>query len=384
MPDPIAHGIAKELAPSLYTDVKGWLVSLGQRVGRVTRSASLREFGSPADLLSTLQSGTVADGEWIRLKCKPSPFGRFLRTHFLTPIVGFNTELRLGPPIVGNHPVMGFLAHATSHLCPVGLFPPVEQGVVQACLYPRDAEACGMIGLFPGVETIISYVPALLSERHTTMYGVPSWVTGIVRRIDSAAFVDTGYSAEDLEVIRQSGAIWFFDATHDESRSYPIEDATPTDLWGGLYASGHLEIRSGELSIANYVDSFATAMRAEGFSPHVSQNQAGAREIALYSKGFRVTLGSSFPIYSLHMDAELSQNFGTYRSKFDRIVTSSLENISQACTDASVDLANPLDVDFTYTDSSSAYTVLKSAGASAIADPLAVSIRNWHRRRSTR
>jgi len=260
----------------------------------------------------------------------------------------------------------------------------VEPGIVQACLYPSNAQACGMLGLIPGVGDLVPYVPALLAERHSSQYGIPSWITGIVKRIDSSALAEAGFTTEDQEVIRQSGDIWFLDATNDDSRLYSIAESEPTQLWGGLYASGHLEVVSGSLAVASLVSAFEAALAVEGFPSKVSQNQAGRREIVLYAKGLRVTLDSQIPFYSLHMDAELSQDFASYRTKFDRVTNIALANIAHACASTSVVLSNPLDVDFTYTNSSSLYSVLKSAGASAISDPLAMAIRDWHRRRSDR
>lgn len=384
MPDPVVASIAKELVPSLYADMRAWLVSLGKRLSRGARNAALSEFNSPAELLASAHTGATKDGEWIRLKCKPSPFGPFLRTHFITPLIGFSSELRLGPPILSPNPIISIMANAMSHLVPVGLYPTVAPDILQGCLYPAESEACGMIGILPGVGEMVQSIPALIAERHTGQFGAPSWITGVLRRIDSTALEDAGYSREDQEGIRQSGVVWFFDATDDDSRCYRLNDGEITPLWGGLYASGHLEILSGSLTLQRYVGAFESAFMAEGFEVKVNQNQAGQREIALYARGFRATLSTQFPLFSFHMDAELSKDFASYRSRFDRICEACLRNLEEGCADESVELGNPCDVDFTYANGAAAYSVLRSYGASAIGDPLAIAIRDWHRRRSVR
>jgi hypothetical protein len=380
--DPLTAGIAKELAPSLYADVKSWLVSLGKGLGRFVRNTSLREFNSPAELLEALESRSITEDSWIRLRCKPSPFGPFLRTHFITPIIGFNTEMRLGPRIHGENPILAMIAQTMSHLTPVGLYPRVSSETLQGVAYAADVEACGMIGALPGTANMTRSVPLLLAERHSRQFSIPSWLTAIIRRIDATSLGDAGFTVEDQEIIRQSGEVWFIDATHEDSRCYSIGEDIPTELWGGLYASGHLEIADGSLPIREWVEAFDGAMKSEGFATQVNQNKAGRREIAIYAKGARVTLDSARPAFSLHMDAELSTDFAKNRSRFDSLCSGALRNIETACQKSSVRLRNPLDVDFTYADAASAYSVLTSPGASAISDPLAVSIRNWHRRRN--
>jgi hypothetical protein len=48
---------------------------------------------------------------------------------------------------------------------------------------------------------------------------------------------------------------------------------------------------------------------------------------------------------------------------------------------SSTEIKNPYDLDFTYTDSDKAFTVLKSSSADEISDPIGMAIRDWHRKR---
>ena len=92
---------SKFLAQQLYPDLKSWLSSIGSKLSGPIRKARAEIFRSPTHLLNSLKAGSIKDGELVTLECKPSLFGPFLRTHFLSPFVGFKPDMRLGPPLVG-------------------------------------------------------------------------------------------------------------------------------------------------------------------------------------------------------------------------------------------------------------------------------------------
>jgi hypothetical protein len=233
----------------------------------------------------------------------------------------------------------------------------------------------------PGLNELVEHTPTLLASRHVPYCGMPCNLTGVVRLVDAQVMTEFGVSPEDYEETRQSGNIWFIDATTDESKCVPLDDAVTTELWGGLYASGHFEITSGSVGYDRLVEGFVDAIKNQDFDPDVIQNQAGRQEIMIYAKGIRALLDTKAPLYSIHMDAELAIDFGKYRNKFDSISQNILSNISSICKEESVDLKNDLDLDFSYTDASDAFTVLQSMGADYMENPLAVAIRDWHRKR---
>jgi hypothetical protein len=263
------------------------------------------------------------------------------------------------------------------------LYPPLDEGLSQACLYPSDSKTFGFIGLMPGVSNMVQYVPAILSSRHTPYCNMPCHVTGVIRLIDMHSLTNAGFSPEIYEEIRQSGNIWFLDATHEDSECNPLGEAVTTELWGGLYSSGHLEIVSGSLKHARVIEAFRSALESEGLKPQVSSNSAGRQKFLLFAKGVRICIDSKAPFYSLHMDSELALNFNKARTRFDRICCNALKNITQICKDDSVELKNENDLDFSYTDTTNAFTVLKSLGADNISNPLIIAIRDWHRRRGS-
>lgn len=374
---------AKELTKLVYNDVKHYLVSLGKSIKKPFRKVGIKKFNAPAELRQALQKHEIKDGDWIKIKCIPSPFGPYLRTHFLMPFIGHHTNLRLGPPLLSPNPILGMMAQATSHLIPVGLYPSIDMNTQQACLYPIEGNVCGFIGILPGIRDLVTYTPALLATRHTMVFGVPCWITGIIRYVGASVFGVANLSPEDHEVVRQLGNVWFLDATDDESSCEPLEDAEPVELWGGIYASGHLEIKSGTLPIKSVIDIFSDSMKEAGFEPHVSQNQARRKEIGIYAQGLRALVDSQYPFFSVHMDAELSRDFGGYRTRFDKITDEILKGIQNECVSESVQLVNDFDLDFSYADSTQAYSVMKSLGADSIKDPLAMAIRDWHRTRGS-
>lgn len=374
-------GTESFLSKQLYPDLKSWIVSLGRKLKNPVRRAQAEIFHTPDSLLESLKSGEVRDGDLVTLECKPAHFGPFLRDHFLSPVIGNKTDQRLGPPLQHAHPALGILAQTTSHLQPVGLYPPVGEGIHQACLYPSDAQACGFLGMIPGVNNVVTYIPALLPSRHTPYAGMPCNLTGVMRLVDAEILTDFGITPEDYEELRQSGEVWFLDATIDASECNPLNEGVTTELWGGLYASGHLEISEGELSVERLIEGFEDAFSNQGFDPNLTQNKVKREEIVIFDKGIRSVIDWKSAIFSVHMDAELCIDFKDYRRKFDSFTKTLLDNISTICMENSVKLENESDLDFTYTDSTDAFSVLRSLSANEIQDPLAISIRDWHRSR---
>ncbi len=117
---------------------------------------------------------------------------------------------------------------------------------------------------------------------------------------------DIGIPIEQYEEIRQSGDIWFLDLSAEESVVEPHGDAITTEMWGGLYASGHIEIRDGELKLDPLIEGMVESMKKVGFEPHVTQNLAKRKEITVYAQGIRAVLDIQLPIYSIHMDSEIA------------------------------------------------------------------------------
>ena len=101
----------------------------------------------------------------------------------------------------------------------------------------------------------------------------------------------------------------------------------------------------------------------------------------LHGKGFRICIDQQLPLFSFQMDADLALEYQQSRNKFDSVCKTALGNIVKTCDDHSVELLNQNDLDFSYTDSTNAYSILKSKGTENISDPLVIAIRDWHRKR---
>lgn len=379
-----AAAAGKELTRQLHADVKAWLSAAAKWVSKKYGKIAKQTYTSPSELLQALKTNLIKDGDRVTLECKPALYGPFLRDHFLSPIIGNHTRMRLGPPLQHPNPIFGIMAQVTSQLTPVGLYPPIGEGVSQAVLYPADATACGFQSIIPvfGINELVQYIPALLSSRHTPFCNMPCHVTGNIRLLDSANLAEAGFKPEIHEDLRQAGTVWFLDATDDDSECNPLGDAVTTELWGGLYASGHLEIASGSLQVDRMLEGLREAIITGGYKPRVDQNLAGRKEIMIFAEGFRILMDSQAPYFSLHMDADLGLDFKGSREKFDRVSISALENIKFICADDSVELINPLDFDFSYTDCAKSYSVMTSNGAENIKDPLTIAVRDWHRKRN--
>jgi len=379
MTDPASSAISA-LTTALYADVKVALVAVLSKFRNLYSRATQKHYESPGDLDRALLSGEIEDGEWIVVQCKPAPFGPFFRTHFVSPFIGSHTRMRLGPPLSHPNPIMGLFTQTTSYLTPVGLYPSLDEDAIQVSLYPPNTTASGFVGLVPGINELVPRMSALFAPRFARHFGNPIRLTGVMRTIDLAAMAQSGFRPEDYEVLRQTGRIWFLDATDEDADCKSIGDGESQELWGGLYASGHLEIGEGDLPIDAVLIAIEEGMKAAGFEPEFNPNLAGNQELTLNAVGCRASLTRD-GLYSIHMDAELAQSFANSRAKFDTVVEHTLHGLRETVQAASVQLTNELDVDFSYTDSTKAYSVLKSQAADEIQDPLAMAIRDWHRRR---
>lgn len=388
MSDPASAlaNVPSAISSQLYADVKSWLVSLASGLRRLVKKSNAQRFESPVQLLDAIQAGGVVDGEVVVLTCKPSLFGPFLRWHFLPPLSGMNTSQRLGPRVnMGNGP-MSFMFHTSSNLTPVGLYPPLPGGLSQVCLYASDALAAGFVSLLPNpqVDRLTQYMPAIFAARHTPHCQMPCHVTGTVRLVAADALVSAGHTIETYEEIRQLGTTWVLDVTGDESACAPMSDGTIGEFWGGLYASGHLQLPESGLEIASVIDVLQTAVSTQESPAQVIPNRAGRKEISIFGTGIRACLDTQVPVYSVHMDAELGISFSDARKRFDATCQNILAGIDQACRSKSIPLGNPFDLDFTYTNGAKAYSVLRSASAENVQDPILTSIRDWHRLREAR
>jgi hypothetical protein len=302
----------------------------------------------------------------------------------MSPIIGHHTEMRRGPHIQSDNPILGMFGQILSHLKPVGIYPPIDDDLYQICLYPSDAVVFGMIGLFPGLNKMVEYIPAVTSSKHLTFNNMPCVVQGIVRQVEPKLLTDIGAPIERWEELRQTGDIWFLDLTDDYSEVNPIDDGVTPEIWGGLYASGHIEIVNGELNQKLLHDGMADAIGSAGFEPYITQNEAARKEIMIYGVGIRAVIDTQVPLYSIHMDAELGIEYASNKEKFDKVVKTYLTVIEEVAKNSSAEIANLHDLDFTYTDSENSYSVLRSLGSNLIADPVGVAIRNWHRKRSNK
>lgn len=373
--------IGNFLTEQLYPDLKNWLPSLYKKMETPIRKLNAPTYHSPKELLDALKANQIKPNSWVTLECKPSLFGPYLRDHFLAPIIGSNSNMRLGPRIVADDPIMAIMGQTWSHLKPVGIYPPIGDDLYQTCLYPQDSSACGMISLIPGISKMVEYIPAISNSQNLTFCGVSCNARGIIRQVDPKLLIEAGIPIEKYEELRQSGDIWFLDLSSEESEIEPHYQATTLEMWGGLYASGRIEIRDGQLNGKHIILGMCELYRQHGFEPHTSIGEGKVKNTLIYSKGIRTTISHDEPCYSIHMDAEIGLQYGEYKRKFDSICEGNLKNIIDAARDDSVDLANPNDLDFSYTDSTNAYSILKSLGSEHIADPVGIAIRDWHRKR---
>ncbi|WP_127554721.1 hypothetical protein [Serratia marcescens] len=378
MIDKVPEAATQELVRQLYPDLKNMLISVCRKIAKPIRKANAKRYKSPLELLEDLKENKIKADSLIALECKPSMFGPFLRNHLMPYLNGSNDQMRLGPPILCDNPAMQIIAQTTSHLKPVGIFPKIDNEISQICLYPSDATCCGMIGILPEVNSLVVSIPAISSQSKLTHCDSPSIVIGVVRMITRSMFEEKGIPVELYEEYRKNGNIWFIDIFSEGTEIKPMFDGAVTELWGGIYASGHLEF-NGKLDASNLYRRIMDSFVAAGLQVQYSENQAERRDVCIWSPGLRFMLVPGSANYSLHMDADLALDYAASKNKFDKICNEILTNINESLEEASIKLENPFDLDFSYIDSARTFSILNSPRAESITDPLAISIRDWHR-----
>ena len=237
----IIETATKTIVKELYSDIKKWAVSSIGPFHKIVKNIKKKKYSSIHDLLSDLSKGKIRNGDLVEIECKLSSFGPFIKPIYISPLVGMNTQNRLGPPLQHPNPHMGLVAQAISNLTPVGLYPPISDKVTQVRLYPSNAEALGFFSLFPGVNDLVPSINALIKPEFLSNAHKSCKLTGNIKCIMQQDFVNAGYKLEDFEVVRSIENIWFFDATGEDSACKIIENEIP-QLWGALYSAGQLEI----------------------------------------------------------------------------------------------------------------------------------------------
>lgn len=376
------------LIQALMESMLPFIASKAKLANIIYSQKKVRSFNSPIELLNSLAKNQIQSGSWVRVKGTPSQFGNFLKTHFLLPLVGMNSNMRLGPPITSSiHPAMGMLGQITSHLAPVGLFPLIDDDTLQIMIYPTEIEAFGVTGLplfADGINAKLKGLFALFPARSQMLLNVPCTVTGVITMLEPKSVLSVGHSIEDYEAYRQNNKLWVLDLTPEGSTINPIGSGRSPEIWGGLYAQGHLEVSNEgirQLKVDSFVEVLLNALRKNGFTAEFLKDHSKNKTHGIFGKGIRASISGNKPIYSLHMDANLTQNYENAKSKFDSVTHDILEGVVDWCNSKDVSLQNPREVDFTYTDSTHLYTVLTSPSANQIQNPLVQLIRDWHKQR---
>lgn len=375
--------IIKELTNQIYTDLKNCAPQLIKKLKIPLRlkKTNAPRLKSPWELQDALKSNKIKNNSWVVLECKPSPFGPYLRSHFLSVMIGNNTAMRRGPVLLSDNPTEQLFVQMMSHLKPVGLYPPLSDELSQISLYPSDATVCGFISRMPGVNNLVTGIQAITSTEKTNCLNSPSLVTGIVRMITPTMFSESNIPLEIYEEFRQSGDIWYLDIFSEGTEIRPLYDGAVTELWGGLYASGHIEFE-GEIYAEPLIDGMYECFKENGHTPGYTRNEVAMQEETIYSEGVRFVFHPQTSLYSLHMDTDLTSEYKENRLKFDNMCNGFLKIIDDVTKNSGAELKNPYDLDFSYTDAAKSFTVMKSEGAEKITDPIAISIRDWHRKKN--
>ncbi|HBQ4077936.1 TPA: hypothetical protein ACHJCJ_002885 [Klebsiella pneumoniae] len=374
------------LTKELYKDLKNSLPSIIKHIVKPYKKVAAKRFKTPESLLESLKNGSVKQNELIVLECKPTTFGPYLRSHYLMPFIGSSSDMRLGPQILSadNYfDIQIIFAQMCSHLIPVGLYPPIDNNLSQISLFPSDANCYGFTGIVPVANNLISSITAIVSQDKVYRSGAPSYVTGIVRQVTQSMFLDKGLPIEIYEELRQSGDLWYIDVYSEGTEINPMNNGDVTEMWGGLYASGHIEAK-GEILVKPLIEGVMDAFKNAGYKPEFAENENPMRnDYSVFARGMRFSILPGPCVYSIHMDAELAIDYRRNKNIFNGVCGNILEVIMEAASKSDATIINPRDLDFTYTDSAKSFTILESQRAEQIKDPVAIVVRDWYRKKNS-
>ncbi len=364
------------ITKEIYSDLKSFAVSKLSPLKKISLRFKKKRYSNITDLVSAISAGKLKNGSIIELDCKFSSFGPFIKNLYVGPLVGMNTNNRLGPPLINqSNPLMGMMAQAMSNLMPVGIYPPVSEKVAQVRLYPAKTEALGFFSLFPEVNNLVPSFNALINSEFLINAHRNCKITGRIRSVSQLEFTKAGFHLEDFEVLRSLGNIWYLDATDNDS-DCKILDTEISQLWAALYSAGHLEF-NGVIPIQPLITGYLNNLGPLVKDLQIVQNQVNNKEINIFGVGFRMVQHINFPIYALHYDINIGTNYQNQKDIYDRILKAVHESINETCTTNSVKLYNPNDLDFTYSNGLTSFKLLESISAKNIQDPLALAIRQW-------
>ncbi|WP_117262213.1 hypothetical protein [Klebsiella pneumoniae] len=139
----------------------------------------------------------------------------------------------------------------------------------------------------------------------------------------------------------------------------------------------------GELLAEPLINGVMDAFRNAGYNPEFVQNMASTRDLNIYARGMRFSIKPGTCFYSLHMDAELAMGYKKSRNTFNNVCDNLHDVIIESAKKSNVNLLNPRDLDFTYTDTAKSFSILESKGAGEIKDPVAIVVRDWFRRKNS-
>lgn len=374
------------LTKLLYPDIKHLIIKLGKYLSSPIKRELSQVFQSPEELLDALKKNEVKDGDWITLSCIPSMYGPFLRNHILSPFYGSKSTMRKGPRIISadGNPT-AFALDLISLLQPVGLYPRIDDNLYQINLYPIQSSVFGFIS--PLGNMTGTNIPAISNSHNLRHQNLDCTVRGIIRMITPELLSNIGLPIEKWDDLRASGDLWFLDLSDNYSSVSPsTEEAITTEMWGGLYANGRLEIQPGSSmkfdSIKDCIFESLQKISPDADITYGRDKNNNITEAFIFATGIRARLDAKRPIYSFHMDADLALDSSNSRAKFDNVIKTYLGFVEEAAKNESVEIDNLHDLDFSYTDSEKAYSVLRSGLAENMSNPVGVAIRDWHRLRN--
>lgn len=354
-----------------------WILSRHRRAGATA-------FKSFAELHSELVNGNVRPDSIISFPARMVSVGPFNRAPYLMPIIGTNTNQRLGPQVVGPHPVLAVMAQMGTHWSPVGLFPSPAPDLFQGTVCGPEVRVLGIESALHRFPTILT-LPLIAHRRLQHRLNHASVLTGTVRLLSYEDVRALGISVADVEALRNSGGLWFLDMTGDEASASDLTDGCQVspDLWGALYACGHFEFEKAP-DRGTVIDALVAAFRAHGLETTM-MNDMLRGDVLIAARGVRLTLGGPVtgPIFSLHRDVELLQGYALAHNHFKSLLSACLHAAVESFEYSGTHLLNPNDVDFTYIDAEAGHRVLRSMAAEQIVPVAALAIRDWHRQRGS-
>jgi hypothetical protein len=306
--------------PILVKDIGSWFGSTNPKV-----------FDSFPKMYDAVRNDILKDKQWVKVPCRPMVFTSVLNPSFLAPVIGDEQSYRLGldwlMPEEG-HPDHAFNKHMSlaAHYSPILSLNEAISERQMLCCFPHESFMSGFSTRDSQFQSIAdhSFPLAIARSSDCTSLNMPSKVTGVFRKLAYSDLQPFGVSQVEYQNLERQKKVYFLDLTPRGSKIQKYDFTMVGNVnpefqrfWGGLYAIGHFE-NAEPLNINPLIVGLLETMK-ELTDSGVKVNLDDVHGMTLYGHGIRIHFEKNSSYYSIHIDADFSEDCSGKIKMFDLI-----------------------------------------------------------------